>query len=1150
MPRTCPPTPDQTTQRTDGLSVQPAYKPEAREKEQVHPIHRLQQAAGNRFVQAYLARQTTGGSAGQAGSATQAALNHSGGGQPLPSSVRTSMQRALGTDLSQVRTHTAPQAARELQAKAFTSGQDIYFGAGQYQPHTSQGQHLLAHELAHTVQQGTGRATTPQQSPQSPLLVSQPQDPLEQEAETVANQVVAGNPVEPAALSRLSATHRPPLARQEEETPAPTPTAPTPTATEVPVGVPTDEISLAATFEPTAEIASYLEIQGRRGGEVRVRLGNLAAGVIPVNKSGETYQTSGRDGRPAYKPIPLLHPALQPIREAGVNPVLAVRIQNNTIEGYVTIARNEAVAGNPADLVNWIKDHSREMGWLGMDVSSIPRVTNQLQAGTLSLQLTEFPVSIGGYVNGTASFGLENEAVTFAAGGTIRIPHLTEAQVNIEKDAEGNLSGGTEIPVQIANFSGNLIAQFRNGIFDIRGTVGYQAEKFSGEVTLLVTDRDTARNVARNELPPDAIAASAEQASGGGEGEGPRPGPRALAGFGTVNFAFTEWMTGRAQVIIDNEGHITVVGEIAPPAEIELFPQRDYIYDLFTVEVRTLYGVPLVGNVFLFANIGMQALAKLGPGKIYNIAIRGRYSTDPNVLQNFEMEATLNISAFAGLRLRGEGGVGVELLGHDIKAGVGVNALAGIRGYVEATPVIGYRETADPEEGRQGEYFFRGHMEIAAQPFLGLSGDLFVELDSPWWSPAPDERWTWPLGELEYPLPGEFGIGADVDYVIGSDELPEIQMGKVDFDSSRFMTDLMNDHVPRGSQGEQEQSGEWQEDQTEDADDDPTATAQTTPPSGDPASPRRPGDEPVPASPQEAQNRMGGMEAIAQLVDRSRSQPLSEAQFTSAISELRRRYRFSRLDVEPRGEDWHIRAAMSDPVDFTVEGAEQPQGDLTVRSSGVPRDFQPGAIQYNADGRGRARRAQGWLANAHGGRAPEAQSQVSGPVNQFMEQLASAGVAATNRFDAGHLIGDRYGGSGGAENLVPMEARMNRSWFSAFEGRVNQHVVAGEAVHTDVTARYDDSNPFRDLIDPGDIPLNMFERAMQIFGLIPHSITFTVGTRDASGNDHVLFSGITFSPRQRITFTLGGAARDLLIGGESPVGARQVFQTNPNPDES
>ena len=54
-------------------------------------------------------------------------------------------------------------------------------------------------------------------------------------------------------------------------------------------------------------------------------------------------------------------------------------------------------------------------------------------------------------------------------------------------------------------------------------------------------------------------------------------------------------------------------------AQIELFPQRDYIRRIFVFEVRTLYGVPLVGNVFLFANVGMDALAKLGPGKSYRI---------------------------------------------------------------------------------------------------------------------------------------------------------------------------------------------------------------------------------------------------------------------------------------------------------------------------------------------------------------------------------------------------------------------------------------------------------------------------------------------------------------------------------------------------
>jgi len=840
-----------------------------------------------------------------------------GGGHPLPSSTRHFMETRFGADFSQVQAHTdadAMQMSQNLKAQAFTSGQHIYFGAGQYQPHSAKGQHLLAHELAHTIQQGASKTHISQSKPSSSVPVSQPTDASEQEAETVANRVVTGHSLSPNALSSIGTTNSHLIARRAAaDIPA--------TPSDISKKAPSDRISLVtATFEPSAAISDYLETQGRHGGAVNVQLGNLAAGTIPVRKSGETYQTPGR-GNAAYKPVPLMHRALQPLRSAGVEPVLAVRVQNNAIDGYITLARNQTVAGNQAALPNWVKDHAQEMGWLGFDISRIPRVENKLQAGALSLQMTDFPVRVGGFINGTASFGLSNETTTFSASGNISVPHLTDTQISIEQDAAGNLNGNTDIPVQIANFSGQVIAQFHNGTLDIRGTVGYQAEKFSGEVTLLVTDRETARNVAKNELSPDAITDSAAQASG--VTADPQPGPRAIAGFGNLNFAFTEWMTGQAQVIIDNEGHITVVGEIAPPAEIELFPQRDYIYDIFSIEVRTLYGVPLVGNVFVFANVGMQALAKLGPGKIYNIAIIGRYSTDPDVLQNFEMEATLNISAFAGLRMRAEGGVGVQLMKHDIKTGVGLDGLAGVQGYVEATPTIGYRETADPQEGRQGEYFIKGHMEIAAQPFLGLGGDLFVELDSPWWSPAPNKKWTWPLFDLEYPLPGEFGIGADVDYVIGSGELPEIQFGEVNFDSSKFMTDLMNDHVPPKSQGEQETAGEWQEDQAEGAAADPTVTAQTTSPSDDPASPRRLGDEPVPASPQEAQNRMGGMEALAQLVDRSQGQPLTEAQFTSAISSLRSRYRFSRLDIERRDEDWYVRAAMSDPVDFTVQGTEQ-----------------------------------------------------------------------------------------------------------------------------------------------------------------------------------------------------------------------------------
>lgn len=79
-----------------------------------------------------------------------------GGGQPLTDSIREFMESRFNYDFSRVRVHTdgqANQLARSLNAQAFTFKQDIYFGAGYYQPQTSSGKRLLAHELTHTIQQ-------------------------------------------------------------------------------------------------------------------------------------------------------------------------------------------------------------------------------------------------------------------------------------------------------------------------------------------------------------------------------------------------------------------------------------------------------------------------------------------------------------------------------------------------------------------------------------------------------------------------------------------------------------------------------------------------------------------------------------------------------------------------------------------------------------------------------------------------------------------------------------------------------------------------------------------------------------------------------------------------------------------------------------
>ncbi|MBD2449063.1 DUF4157 domain-containing protein [Nostoc sp. FACHB-152] len=97
-------------------------------------------------------------SGGEASTALESAINSArGSGQPLDDSLQQSMGQAMGADFSGVRVHTdlqADQLNQSIQAKAFTTGQDVFFRQGEYQPGSLGGQELIAHELTHVKQQG------------------------------------------------------------------------------------------------------------------------------------------------------------------------------------------------------------------------------------------------------------------------------------------------------------------------------------------------------------------------------------------------------------------------------------------------------------------------------------------------------------------------------------------------------------------------------------------------------------------------------------------------------------------------------------------------------------------------------------------------------------------------------------------------------------------------------------------------------------------------------------------------------------------------------------------------------------------------------------------------------------------------------------
>lgn len=152
----------------------------------------LQQNYGNAYVQRVVAQATTlrpsipiqekrdeGLSDGELPSDIAQRIEHQrGSGTPLDPEVRSQMEDAFGYNFSDVQIHTnasAEKLARELRAKAFTSGKDVFFREGAYQPNSEAGKGLLAHELTHVVQQDNAPKAMKQ-------VIDQERDALEVEA--------------------------------------------------------------------------------------------------------------------------------------------------------------------------------------------------------------------------------------------------------------------------------------------------------------------------------------------------------------------------------------------------------------------------------------------------------------------------------------------------------------------------------------------------------------------------------------------------------------------------------------------------------------------------------------------------------------------------------------------------------------------------------------------------------------------------------------------------------------------------------------------------------------------------------------------------------------------------------------------------------
>ncbi len=572
-------------------------------------------------------------------------------GEPLPPGDGWRFAAEAGISADRVRVHTdaaAERAAAAVGARAVTTGADIYFGRARSLG-TVDGERLLAHELAHVAQELRAAPAGP------PTRLSNLADATEREAvdaETGGGRVVrgvagggrvlhrVGGSPEELVLETYLLLRELDAARNEIV-----------------------ELAATPTFRPSVDLARYIWRHAGQPVPVKVRLGNIAEGVINVLRDDQNrYQSA--DGR-----LPLRIPGLGDAA-AAISPLLVTAITDGTVSGLFGGVTEQEASGDQASLLQAIGNAgiARLIEWRGVDGIQLRDAIGRLTNGQLTLPAKDFAFSLDGVFAATGSIAITNETVTFSADATLQVPGLSDARLHLVRDAEGEIAGTGRMAVTWGGFDGSLLASFGRGVLDIRGTVAYRHEDFEGSATLMVTNEEAAWAAVNGQLTQWNVAAM----SGPPADAAPAtPGALAVAGWGVVDFRYRDWLHGRAQVIVDPHGDITSLGRVSVPRTIRVLEPvsfRSTIVDRARY-AATLYSI-WAGTVFVqvSAEGSIVATGTLGPLTLHDLAAEGAFSTREGFENHLVIGGRLQAAAALGLELAITGSLAVKarvpVLGH------------------------------------------------------------------------------------------------------------------------------------------------------------------------------------------------------------------------------------------------------------------------------------------------------------------------------------------------------------------------------------------------------------------------------------------------------------------------------------------------------
>jgi hypothetical protein len=711
-------------------------------------------------------------------------------GQPLDDATRRFMESRFGYSFSQVRTHTNAQAARAtsaLNAQAFTVGRDIYFGQSQYQPDTTEGRRLLAHELTHTIQQANGGISLNRE-----LTVGHADDPYEREADAVADEIVKAK-----SATAIPVAPKRKVGQMSSQARIQRAIVPLPKVENIIgfiVGNEVVELKGKSRFEPSWMLATYIKLAGNRGAPVRVRFGGLASGMLWVYWRNDGYYATPQ-------PLPMTHPEIT-VYEPKQHLVLEVGIVNGVISGQMNVLAEERQYAYPVMRPAYGVKLTEPPPALLRAIfgRTYARTTPQIVGFTDALENGQLSLSFGFILETVdnqrliGAFALIDEAAGWKASLNAQVKGLKPISMDVERDPNGILSArkatiGTEWEGK--GFKGTLTATFVNGLLDIRGTARYSSPRLSGEVTLLATDEEKARAAARAHLPFDLPPSQEPETEPANYTTSPK---MALTGWGSAEVIITKPLPkqvgpikGTVAFVVDPDGYITTRGTVRALKRYQLLEQKGWGWHK-ELNYNQRYPLLMFKGFFLEVapDLTFSVDAFLGPITLYDLMVEGIFSTGPYPTE-LSLSGRLNISAAVEPKVVVSGSLFVSFvkLVDIAEVRLGIEGAMPLTVYLDAKPTIKRHQSASAgtDKREPPDYSIDTLIHAAGRADLKLKGVIdFKALHQ--------DLYTINLADRTYRV-ADLGIKGEIHHTFGSGEKPQLKFEKDTFRPSLFLTDLL-----------------------------------------------------------------------------------------------------------------------------------------------------------------------------------------------------------------------------------------------------------------------------------------------------------------------------------------------------------------------